>query len=108
MNVGRTYDNPSPFYGGSFHIVEDAHGELYEVQVWVRSSPPAGSTSSLYRWYDCLSSFYPVYSEQPSRMFTLDEQFHHQVSFRKSYLAKFNVIEFPRQLFQKEYREEWV
>ena len=33
MNVGRTYDNPSPFYGSSFHIPEDADGELYEVQV---------------------------------------------------------------------------
>ena len=33
MNVGRTYDNLSPFYGSPFHIAEDAHGELYEVQV---------------------------------------------------------------------------
>ena len=49
------FSEPSPFYGGTFHMpTQDVHGELYEAQVWICIH--ASSTSWLYCWY--ASSFF--------------------------------------------------
>lgn len=49
------HSEPSPFYGGTFHVAtQDAHGELYEAQVWFKVQ--ASTTSLHYLRYG--SSFF--------------------------------------------------